>query len=83
MSQKHCRQRSGLAAGLETGNFRPVQMPICIFKVEGKDKKPNRLRPPEQKLNGEQKVQVYFRPPALRQTGVRQPSSNIFFILFQ
>lgn len=65
---KFSAQRTGLCAGLDTGNVRPVQMPIYILRLKVKTKSQIEKRLPEQKLISEQKVQVYFRPPALRQT---------------
>ena len=66
--QQACTQRSGLAAGLVFEKRQTVTKADKLFEDEGNIKCSTEFRPPEQKLNSEQKVQVYLRPPALRQT---------------
>ena len=64
----NCLQRSGLAAGLAFITVSPERKLIKDKKEDVTNKSQLGLRPPKQKLNSEQKVQMSFRPPALQQT---------------
>ena len=61
-------QRSGLAAGLVFEKRQTVTKADKLFEDDGNIKCSTEFCLLEQKLTSEQKVQVYFRPPALRQT---------------